>query len=776
MKKTLAVITALVLVFTMLSGCGKKNDAGKKPGKKKPTQSSQSSQTSSTDDIVSNTDSSDSSDDYTSDDDYVIDSEIEDEVKKLKLNTSSSHYTESMYISVKNFGAKGDGKTDDTKAIQSAINSSTGFTVYFPAGTYIVTSPIQISPDTNLLGEAAASGVGGSTVLKAGADMDAIFSGESFTSMRMTIGNFTFDGSSKAGKRVNWGINMTDCRSSSVFNCRFYDISGGGINLDENGNGSLWVNRFNYLDFDNINDYAIRAIVSDSFFSHITVNGGKGILDFNYSGNCYSNILVKNGSGSGLTLGRPQVSELGNITVRNCSFINNAEYGISLVSPDLGKRAKQATVSNCYMSGNGAGDIGTANSCAIIVDNCYLGSGTAINASGSNSLTLTGNTVKAASFLNAADSTIYSNGNKFGAAANTDGYGYLADGDTLFKEYENTFKILGARFKGQYVNVEECGEPDGDDWSRVFEIAVAKVSKTGGVIYCPSGSYGIGETIVVPSNVYIVGNGKVDSNQFFPVGTVDCMFVVRKAKNVGFINFNLTNSSASNKATYGGIYFMNSSDCYFYNCALSTGTTSSMPYAVNIDTESSRIMMDNCKLGAAASGYAVVLCRGTDCVFQNLYATAGPSFILMNGKNNVLQSNHFETCNGTHITIKGDSAIGHSIRSNYFDVNVCCVRMSFTASYNSGISVRLNTFRTDARVQDATTGRTPPELILSNASGVSIFGNTFQQGFSIITTGIACSNSVFEGNVVTNTENTLFSQNTKALGNGCRVAGNNNSK
>lgn len=55
-------------------------------------------------------------------------------------------------ISVKDFGAVGNGVTDDTAAIQAAINTSA--TVFFPRGTYLLTNAITISqPGQHLVGE-----------------------------------------------------------------------------------------------------------------------------------------------------------------------------------------------------------------------------------------------------------------------------------------------------------------------------------------------------------------------------------------------------------------------------------------------------------------------------------------------------------------------------------------------------------------------------------------------------------------------------------------------
>ena len=42
------------------------------------------------------------------------------------------------------YGAKGDNSTDDTKAIQNAINDNKGKTLYFPEGTYLITDTINI--------------------------------------------------------------------------------------------------------------------------------------------------------------------------------------------------------------------------------------------------------------------------------------------------------------------------------------------------------------------------------------------------------------------------------------------------------------------------------------------------------------------------------------------------------------------------------------------------------------------------------------------------------
>jgi hypothetical protein len=56
----------------------------------------------------------------------------------------------SQWANVKTLGAKGDGKSDDTAALQAAIDSNKA--LYFPSGFYAVTDTLKLRPDTVLIG------------------------------------------------------------------------------------------------------------------------------------------------------------------------------------------------------------------------------------------------------------------------------------------------------------------------------------------------------------------------------------------------------------------------------------------------------------------------------------------------------------------------------------------------------------------------------------------------------------------------------------------------
>ncbi|WP_420175421.1 glycosyl hydrolase family 28-related protein [Luteococcus sp. OSA5] len=64
------------------------------------------------------------------------------------------------WTSVREFGATGDGSTDDTEAIQRAVEAAgEGGTVYFPLGTYRISAPLRGLPQQTFRGSGSNSGV-----------------------------------------------------------------------------------------------------------------------------------------------------------------------------------------------------------------------------------------------------------------------------------------------------------------------------------------------------------------------------------------------------------------------------------------------------------------------------------------------------------------------------------------------------------------------------------------------------------------------------------------
>lgn len=76
-------------------------------------------------------------------------------IKHQGIASFNNQSTYQIFRNVKDYGAKGDGQTDDTAAIQTAISEGgrcapgvcqsstrTPAVVYFPAGTYLISAPI----------------------------------------------------------------------------------------------------------------------------------------------------------------------------------------------------------------------------------------------------------------------------------------------------------------------------------------------------------------------------------------------------------------------------------------------------------------------------------------------------------------------------------------------------------------------------------------------------------------------------------------------------------
>ena len=143
-----------------------------------------------------------------------------------KLISSGGDTTDIPFVSPENFGAVGDGVTNDAPAITAAIAS--GQPVYFSKKNYRVNSTINIPDNTQILGSGQGSII--STVANI-----AIFT---LTGNNSSISNLTFQGNDTGA--IQDGINavgnagLTVYRiSNRISNCYFNDLGRSGIYVQD---------------------------------------------------------------------------------------------------------------------------------------------------------------------------------------------------------------------------------------------------------------------------------------------------------------------------------------------------------------------------------------------------------------------------------------------------------------------------------------------------------------------------------------------------------------
>ncbi|MCB7130403.1 MAG: hypothetical protein J3T61_12795, partial [Candidatus Brocadiales bacterium] len=180
-------------------------------------------------------------------------------------------------VSVKDFGAKGDGVTDDTTAIQAAIDaagSASGGIVFFPPGFYKTTSALTVTAGIIVqgsgLGAAGASPDG--TVIRNGAAAGDVFDVQysdsvQFRDFRIDCPSFT-KASGTAGIRLagtgGSGNTSRNCRITNVFIVNMYD----GV-LTE-ATQKLVANGLHVIDYLNIGLYLKQTGGTDSGGNSVT--------------------------------------------------------------------------------------------------------------------------------------------------------------------------------------------------------------------------------------------------------------------------------------------------------------------------------------------------------------------------------------------------------------------------------------------------------------------------------------------------------------------------
>jgi len=297
---------------------------------------------------------------------------------------------ENKTVNIEWFGAIGDGYTDNTSFIQSAIN--TGKKIFVPEGIYIASN-------ITLLNNSSLSGLGEKSILKfktgsTGYMLNGdLVGGISLKKISLYgADDIEYQTVSSIGTRAGIYLN-TNAPKSKITNCKIYGFSAIGVGY----NGTVTSKDNKSIDISNCNFLSNYCAVSTapSGVNHYTaVSGG--------TGGEYSNII-----GSSFYLNRyAVVASAGNTNITG-NVISNNGYGIYTTSVSnvghgniVSNLINHSTVNSIEMVDNIIGHVISGNS-------IYSGNIVFTNCTGiifsSNQISVTGITITGAGFHNFAD-------------------------------------------------------------------------------------------------------------------------------------------------------------------------------------------------------------------------------------------------------------------------------------------------------------------------------------------------------------------------------------
>ncbi|KSR43077.1 hypothetical protein APB53_13900 [Pseudomonas aeruginosa] len=175
-------------------------------------------------------------------------------------------------VVVTNYGATGNGTTDDTAAIQAAITAAgQNADVVFPSGTYLITSTLTSLTGQRWLGRGGQRG----TTIKKGANIDMVVVGTLSTILDINLEGV---GATYTGK----GFRIVSGFSQTITRCRAVNMGGEPLYFDSNAGGGANVTVFEGYPVDT-DAYAGCAIAGDTaphprFFRGMWLSGANFAL------------------------------------------------------------------------------------------------------------------------------------------------------------------------------------------------------------------------------------------------------------------------------------------------------------------------------------------------------------------------------------------------------------------------------------------------------------------------------------------------------------------
>lgn len=315
---------------------------------------------------------------------------------------STVHNKLQEFVSVKDFGAKGDGSTDDFAAITAAIAAADS--IYLPVGIYAIGTPISLLANKLLYGPGTIRGVAGYTykylmTLDSGSTLSVYkldgtgmqtpttsWTGAGTGTARAPIGSAVFINGSFAGPVVNATIqNVTFTNFPSGPVCGFYA-------------NNVLIQNCAALNTQTTSAYEPNAVYSLNYSNFVRLVDCYA-KEFNYKvfylGNCYSGLMsgcvcqttssmvsfdashYVSGGFNHIIIGCQSETAFGvkldnansvvvdgytslnsssggiiiqsstDITVSNCNIRNPAQYGIAVVAENTIADARRIRISNC---------------------------------------------------------------------------------------------------------------------------------------------------------------------------------------------------------------------------------------------------------------------------------------------------------------------------------------------------------------------------------------------------------------------------------------------